>query len=342
MNAFEKKLKKKIDLGAGDIGEYSQGVVIDVWSKGRRKGQLHLGKTFDFYDLASLTKIIFSASEGIHHFSGFPRELEMPISKVLPWWKHRSVTPEALLTHTAGLEWWLPFYKKLKGPEQPEVRWAQLKKLLAKVKPKRRAQAVYSDLDLLLFGAFLEGRQEKSLLEIWEGVEERLDLRNIFFHPANHPRYARDRYAPTEFSQGEVHDENAHGLGGVAPQAGLFGTIDGVSDWGLKLRAAFRDDSPRFGKSAMVRKFVNRRIPASKGDWGLGFMKPTKGKASCGKFYSAKSFGHTGFTGTSLWYDPVQDLLTVILSNRVYPTRENKKFVALRPQLHDWICQSLR
>jgi CubicO group peptidase (beta-lactamase class C family) len=341
MNAFEKRLKKKIDQGAGDIAEYSQGAVIDVWSRGRRSGTLHLGKTFDFYDLASLTKIIFSASAGIQHFSSFSRELDMPVSRVLPWWKHRAVTPFSLLTHTAGLEWWLPFFKKLKGPMDPEVRWGQMKKLLMRVKPKRRPLAVYSDLDLLMFGAFMEARLEKSLLEIWEDVEERLDLRDIFFHPANHPRYARSRYAPTEFSQGEVHDENTHALGGIAPQSGLFGTVDAVSDWGMKLRAGFLGEDLRFGKPAMVRKFVGRRIPVSRGDWGLGFMKPTRGKASCGPLFSLKSFGHTGFTGTSLWYDPVQDLLAVILSNRVYPTRENKKFVALRPRLHEWICQSL-
>jgi len=70
-------------------------------------------------------------------------------------------------------------------------------------------------------------------------------------------------------------------------------------------------------------------------------MVPTKGKASCGKKFSLRSFGHTGFTGTSLWYDPLKDLTVIILSNRIHPTRENRAFVDLRPLLHDWIVEAL-
>jgi CubicO group peptidase (beta-lactamase class C family) len=70
-------------------------------------------------------------------------------------------------------------------------------------------------------------------------------------------------------------------------------------------------------------------------------MKPSRPKASCGKYFSVRSFGHTGFTGTSLWFDPAKDLLVVILSNRVHPTRENASFLQLRPQIHNWVCESL-
>jgi CubicO group peptidase (beta-lactamase class C family) len=127
----------------------------------------------------------------------------------------------------------------------------------------------------------------------------------------------------------------------VAPHAGLFATPEAVSDWGLKLRQAVLKDSQRFGDPKMARRFVTRQIPPSRGDWGLGFMKPTKGRASCGRYFSQKSFGHTGFTGTSLWMDPIRDVLVVILSNRVHPTRDNKSFLSLRPKIHDWICELL-
>ncbi|MGZ3723862.1 MAG: serine hydrolase, partial [Bdellovibrionales bacterium] len=142
--------------------------------------------------------------------------------------------------------------------------------------------------------------------------------------------------------QGEVHDDNTWALAGVAPHAGLFAPIEAVSDWGLKLRAAVLHDSKRFGDPKMVRRFVTRQIPPQVGDWGLCFMKPTKGAASCGRYFSPKSFGHTGFTGTSLWMDPIHDVLVVILSNRVHPTRDNKSFALLRPKLHDWIRELLR
>jgi CubicO group peptidase (beta-lactamase class C family) len=91
----------------------------------------------------------------------------------------------------------------------------------------------------------------------------------------------------------------------------------------------------------MVRYFTGRRIPPTLGDWGLGFMKPSRPTSSCGKYFSVHSFGHTGFTGTSFWFDPKLDLMVVILSNRVHPTRTNQAFLKLRPRLHEFVVESL-
>ena len=343
MNAFERRLSRRFE--AIDLSAATPGVVLEVHKRGRKVGRLELGKTYPYYDLASLTKILFTASVCMRQLT--MRDLDAPIAKVLPWW-HRQTTPRQLLSHTAGLEWWIPMYKRLKGPLDPDARWAQMKRELRKVKPKKRKAAVYSDIDLWMTGAYLEARLAKSLLELWQDNADELDLRNMFFHPGNKPRFARGKYAPTENSpwhgrvlQGEVHDENGWALGGVAPHTGLFGTLDSVSQWGLELRKAVRGESEKFGKTSMVKHFTGRRVPRSVGDWGLCFMKPSKGRASCGKYFSARSFGHTGFTGTSLWFDPVQDLLVVVLSNRVHPTRENQAFVKLRPQIHNWIVESL-
>jgi len=346
MNAFERKLQRR--FSELSLDEITPGVVVDVHRRGKRVGLLRVGKTYPYYDLASLTKILFTASRAMMHFSYAPRELHQPLREVLPWWKQRSTTPFGLMSHSAGLEWWLPMYKRLRGPLRPEPRWEQMKRQLSKVKPARRAKAVYSDIDLWMMGAYLEARLDLSLLRMWDDVHERLDLKQLFFHPGNRPVKPRAKYAPTEdcpwrghVMQGEVHDENCWALGGVAPHAGLFGDIESVSDWGLKLRAAARGDFDGFGKEKMVKYFTGRRLPRERGDWGLCFMKPSRPKASCGKYFSARSFGHTGFTGTSLWFDPVQDLLVVILSNRVHPTRENSRFVQLRPMIHDWICEGL-
>lgn len=342
MNRFEKRLHAKIEAEIPRLQEYTPGLVIDVHRAGRRVMHLELGRTYTFYDLASLTKILFTGSLAMMHFDGALREMNKPVAQVLPWWRHRATTPKDLMTHTAGLEWWRPFFKKMKGSGDPQARWVQMEQMLAQVKPQRRQKAVYSDLDLFLFSAYLQERQHASLEEQWEKVSGRLDVTDLFFHPANKPKYARARYAPTTGrNQGVVDDENARGLGGLAPHAGLFGTAEAVSEWGLKLRKAYRGGRSAFGDPETVRYFCDRRVPAKIGDWGLVFMKPTKGGSSCGQHFHVKSFGHTGFTGTSFWYDPVQDLQVVILSNRVHPTRENKKFVALRPLLHDWICQAL-
>lgn len=346
MNSFERKLSKRFDE-IEELKAITPGVQIDVHKKGKRIGRLDFGDTYPYYDLASLTKVIFGASSAIHYFSQNRRALDKPIAGELPWW-HRQTTPRELLSHTAGLEWWIPMYKKLKGPVVPAVRWEQMKKQLAKLKPKRRAQAVYSDIDLWVFAAYMEAATGRSLTEMWEDNFERMRLKNIFFHPGNKPKYARSKYAPTEKSpwhgkilRGEVHDENTWALGGVAMNAGLFGTIEAVSNWGLEVRRTLRGESDRMGDRETVRYFTARRTPRKVGDWGLGFMKPSKGRASCGKYFNAHSFGHTGFTGTSYWFDPKQDLQVVILSNRVHPTRENQAFVQLRPQIHNWICESI-
>ncbi len=347
MNTFEKKLKRRIDEQVPDLSAVTPGVVVGAWRAGRLKGVVRLGKTYTYYDLASLTKILFTASACMHHFSENRSRIRRPISEILEDWKLKA-TPFSLLTHTAGLEWWLPMYQKLKGPVDPESRWRQLEAHLAKLKAKRRKKAVYSDPDLWVMGAYLSRATRMSLHDLWLKTADRIGVQDLFFHPGNKPLNRKELYAPTEKCdwrgrtlQGEVHDENCWAFGGVSSHAGLFGTLEGVADWGLALRKAYRGDSKKFGDPDLVRYFTGRRIPREIGDWGLGFMKPSRPRSSCGRRFSLRSFGHTGFTGTSFWFDPKEDLMVIILSNRVHPTRENNAFVSLRPRIHDWVRESL-
>ncbi len=355
MNPFEKKLGARIAAEVPVLNEITPGVVIDVWERGRRRGLVRAGETYKYYDLASLTKIIFTATASLHYFSDQRRELKRPVREKLDWFVF-DATPFELLSHTAGLEWWLPVYKKVKGKMDPVSRWAQMERELAKLRLRPVVEkggdvkAVYSDPDMWMMGAFLREAAGFELLDLWDETASRVGVREIFFHPGNKPRFKRSLYAPTEkcpwrrkVLRGEVHDENCWSLGGVSSHAGLFGTIEGVSQWGLELRRAWlsRRGTSAFGDPALVRYFTGRRIPRSVGDWGLGFMKPSRPVASCGRYFSVDSFGHTGFTGTSFWYDPQKDLMVVILSNRVHPTRKNEKFLSLRRQLHDWVVESL-
>lgn len=350
MNAFEKKLARRIREDVPDLKSITPGVTIEAWSHGRKLGCVREGRTYKYYDLASLTKIIFTATASMQYFSGRKGELTRPVRDKIEWLKLK-VTPQQLLTHTAGLEWWLPMYKKFRGSFDPPERWAQMECELAKLKPKRRTNAVYSDPDLWLMGAFLREACGFELHDLWEETADRAKVRDIFFHPRNRPLHARRLYAPTErcgwrmkILRGEVHDENCWSLGGVSSHAGLFGTVEGVARWGLGLRKAFYgNDSVNgpYGASSMVRYFTGRRIPRAIGDWGLGFMKPSRPTSSCGKYLSVHSFGHTGFTGTSFWFDPKRDLLVVILSNRVHPTRDNQTFLKLRPILHNFVVECL-
>lgn len=351
MNSAEKKLFQKIINYQPELVEITPGLQIVAFQRGRRFIDIEVGETYPYYDLASLTKILFSATVWMRWVSLSKMDLQMPIHFFLPWWRNPKTTVFQLMTHTAGLTWWKPFYKELHGRMEPSLRWRQLERLLAKTRPKAKANenAIYSDIDLYVLGFLMEALLQKDLYTLWLEVQDGIGLDHTQFHPRNRPVYARRNYAPTERCswrkktlQGEVHDENAWALGGVAPHAGLFGSLSDVSSWALQLRRAYLgSDKTYFGRSDVVREFVGRRLPRTRGDWGLCFMKPSKGRASCGRHFSLDSFGHTGFTGTSLWIDPVKDLIVVILSNRVHPTRENRKFVELRPRLHDWICELL-
>jgi CubicO group peptidase (beta-lactamase class C family) len=352
MNRFESILKEKIELGTeGALNLITPGLKLRAYERGRLKGELKLGKVYKFYDLASLTKILFTVPVIMRLVEQGKIKPSRPMIDYLPWFPSKSVTVKDVLSHSGGLPWWTPFYSKLSGPIGPVYRWRQLEVHLRKVKTDPKGQAVYSDLDFLMLGMMIENQLGLPLEAIWDDFKKTLKIPrlSLHFNKGNEPRYLRKFYAPTEKCswrgktlQGEVHDENSWSLGGVAPHAGLFGTIEDVSQWGLLLRKSFLDTKgSKLISQKTLRRFARRAIPKSKGDWAMGFMLPSKGKASCGKYFSSQSFGHTGFTGTSLWFDPRRDLLVVILSNRVHPTRENSRFVGLRPQLHDWIVESL-
>jgi CubicO group peptidase (beta-lactamase class C family) len=134
-----------------------------------------------------------------------------------------------------------------------------------------------------------------------------------------------------------VHDENAAALGGVAGHAGLFGTADAIlAVTGAWLQAYHR--RPALLDSALVREFTMRQDAVPGSTWALGWDTPSA-PSSSGRYLSGASFGHLGYTGTSIWIDPVHNLEVVLLSNRVHPSRKNDKIRAFRPVIHDLVYQ---
>jgi CubicO group peptidase (beta-lactamase class C family) len=136
--------------------------------------------------------------------------------------------------------------------------------------------------------------------------------------------------------QGEVHDENAFALGGIAGHAGLFGTAEAVGQVTHAWLEGYKG-KPGIYDPHLVKQFVTAQPGTS---WALGWDTPSQ-PSSSGKCFSPESFGHLGFTGTSIWIDPVRELEVIFLSNRVHPTRENQAIKAFRPKLHDAIIQVL-
>ncbi len=153
------------------------------------------------------------------------------------------------------------------------------------------------------------------------------------------------RIAPTEADpwrarllRGEVHDENAAVLEGVAGHAGVFGTARAVGDFARLVLRTFHEPTV-LGTPPLMATFAQATgVPGSSRALGWDTMRPT---SSCGTLMSPAAIGHTGFTGTSLWIDPTRDVYVVFLTNRVHPTRANEALVSIRPRLHDAIGREL-
>jgi CubicO group peptidase (beta-lactamase class C family) len=216
---------------------------------------------------------------------------------------------------------------------------------------------VYSDLGLILLGEVLERVGGASLPGLaGTRVLEPLSMTSTMFRP---PSSLRDRIAPTERDpwrgrvlRGEVHDENAFALGGVAPHAGLFGTASDLARFAQMMLNGGTLEGRRIVSPATVDLFTRRAgVPGS--TRALGWDTPTDesgarssvpgepGYSSAGSLFSPRSFGHTGFTGTSMWMDPDRGLFLILLTNRVHPTRENRQILAVRSRLADAVVRAL-
>jgi len=345
-SSTEKDLAPRIEAALVDV---TPGVVLRAYSGGTLVCDLQIGDTRRYYDLASLTKIVFTQQAMMQAFDQGRWALDTVVGDILPDFTHPQTRITELLTHCSGIAWWMPFYASvdMRLPWQERRRWLYAQLQVAPL--HQTGKAVYSDLGFMLLGFVLEAMHGKSLLDIWLALKAHTyPGGSLDFHVDNLPPHPREQYAATECCpwrdkrlQGEVHDDNTWSFGGISTHAGLFGSIDDLAGYGLQLRAQLLGLPGALVQGDTAQRFARRALAAEAGDWALGFMLPSPQGASCGKHFSPRSIGHTGFTGTSLWYDPERDLLVTILSNRVYGGRENKAFLALRPQLHDWVVEAL-
>jgi CubicO group peptidase (beta-lactamase class C family) len=326
------------------------GLLLQVYWEGRKICDISAGETYPYYDLASLTKIVFTVPALMLAFDKGLWTFGTQVDELWPGFPATGVKLKDLLTHSGGALWWYPFYKEIDVQSSEEDRRVYLKQKIQSLDWMPTDESVYSDVGMLTLGFCLETLLARPLIEIWKGLKAGIysEFETLDFHPGNRSPKPRTSYAPTEMCawrgrlmQGEVHDENAWALGGVSSHAGLFGGIGDLSGYGLLLRSGLLGISKGGLRSETLKLFAQRARPAGKGDWGLGFMKPAASNSSCGDRFSEHSLGHTGFTGTSLWYDPGRDLLVAILSNRVFFGREHEDFKKLRPMVHNWVVEEL-
>ncbi len=294
------------------------------------------------YDLASLTKIIATTSIMLQLVDQGRVALDSPAVKYLPEWRgprSSSVLIRHLLSHSSGLVAWRPFYKE--AVDRADAR-AQL--LLVGPETPPGTRYVYSDMNFMLLGLIAEQVTGMRLDSAFDAmVAAPLRLADTRFRPDSSQRF---RIAPTEFDpwrqrqlRGEVHDENASRFEGVSGHAGLFSTAEDLSRFARLWLNRGTLDGVRLAAPQTIARFthaqdtlVSRRA--------LGWETPN-GTNSAGHKLSAQAFGHTGFTGTSLWIDPSRDLFVILLTNRVNPTRQNTRIGGVRIALADAIAGAI-
>jgi beta-glucosidase-like glycosyl hydrolase/CubicO group peptidase (beta-lactamase class C family) len=302
------------------------------------------------YDVASLTKVIVTTTLVEKLVEGdfkSPLLLDVPIERYLPeWasgpqpeWRHR-VTVRHLMTHTSGLPPFKEYWRTSKGKADT------LRMIFAEpLESEPGTKMVYSDLGIILMAEIISRLTGRTLDDLAkEYIFTPLAMNDSMYKP---PKKLWPQIAPTEFDaifrhrliQGEVHDENAFAIGGVSGHAGLFSTAPDLAAFCQMLLDGGVYAHQRILKRATIAQFT---VPQqlSGGTRTLGWVVPTEGSSS-GHYFSPHSFGHTGFTGTSIWIDPDRQLFVVLLTNRVNPTRENHKIAEVRPALHDAVMQAI-
>ncbi len=344
---LEKSLIEKLETAIVDV---TPGVQVRAYHMGKVICDVSIGNTYAYYDLASLTKVIFTVQAMMLAFERKKWDLPTKVKSILSWFPYDDIKIYDLLTHTSGLAWWYPFFKEISHLQGFSEKKSELKKIIQDLPLKKEVKSIYSDVGFIVLAFCLEEFYQKDLLSIWEEIKNTFYIgTTLEFHQNNIPKHKVQFYAPTEecpwrkkLIQGEVHDENCWAMGGVSTHAGLFGSIDDVSCYLLTLRSQLQGIARYQLRQKTAQLFAKRAIHEEQGDWALGFMMPTPGTASCGGYFSAESIGHTGFTGTSIWYDPTVDIGITVLSNRVLYGRDKTGFRELRPMIHNWVIEGFR
>jgi CubicO group peptidase (beta-lactamase class C family) len=301
------------------------------------------------YDIASITKVAATtAAAMLLHQRGLLR-LETPLCELLPGFTAnraaggdpaRKITLSHLLAHNSGLPGYVEFFRTA---ATPEALWKACLELSLAAEPGTRAE--YSDPGFILLGRALEVLTGEALAT-WlpREIFQPLELTATCFTP---PAEAHSLIPPTEIDttlrhrriQGEVQDENAWLLGGVAGHAGLFSNVPDLLRFAGEVLAATQSENARLFNAATIETFAQRQSPPESSR-ALGWDTPSR-VSSSGQHFSPHSIGHLGFSGCSLWIDLEAHIAVVLLTNRTWPDRQCQLIRQIRPAFHDAIRKDL-
>ena len=322
--------------------------------------------TATWFDLASLTKPLATSSLAMMGVSSGWLQLDEPLGHALEWRPvpddKRIITIRQLLNHCSGLPAYRPYFRDLVDIPVIERRATLLKRILREpLLGAPQTITAYSDLGFMVLAEIIERRLGMRLDEaVRRFLFDPADIQEMDFRPV-HPGTAPDVRPPaadglprvvvaqtercpvrSRVLEGEVHDENAYALGGVAGHAGLFGTARAIHRWLGVLWGAYRGRTGHKGIApAVVREFWRRQHLVPESTWALGFDTPCVSGSSAGERFSANSVGHLGFTGTSFWLDLDGEILVVLLTNRVHPHREKSSIKSFRPLVHNVVMETV-
>lgn len=277
------------------------------------------------------------------------------------------ITFRHLLAHCSGLPAWRPYYKEILQTERRSGRINfvgshDAKQFVYQQIQRERLDApvgtetIYSDVGFMLLGAVIEVVSGMALDRYCHSrIFRPLGLRTTAFVDlaqlrARHLEPVSDMIAPTERCPwrkrvlcGEVHDDNAHAMGGVSGHAGLFGSAKEIDTLIGHLRDCyFGRGEKHLVPPKLMRQFWSPEGTVEGSTWCLGWDTPSPSDSSTGSHFSPNSVGHLGFTGTSVWIDLERDRHVILLSNRVHPTRTNEAIREFRPYIHDLIVEALQ
>ncbi|WP_347548650.1 serine hydrolase domain-containing protein [Pseudalkalibacillus hwajinpoensis] len=329
-NTYLHELVTQKELPGGVLHVQHKGKVVFHQAYGGfidRNHQTHTMTTTTRFDLASLTKVVATLPSILWLVDKSTLEFDHAIQTYIPEFKHPDVTIQHALTHTTGLP----------ADLAPAVKRDEVRDILTDITCLELlhtpgSQVQYSDLGMILLGIVVE---KVSGLPLSTFSEHRLfkpwGLMNTTFNLTKADHIASTEWYENQYIQGKVHDEKALHLGGASGSAGLFSTASDVGKFGHYF--LYPDTQQELSKALM--KSAQTHFMQNRGQsfevWS-GHGAPL----SCGRRWSEGSFGHTGFTGTSLWIDPQEELIVTFLTNMIHYGRQHN-MVRIRPHLHSMI-----
>ncbi|QTD41042.1 serine hydrolase [Sporosarcina sp. Te-1] len=291
------------------------------------------------FDVASLTKVVATLPVVLKLVDEGLISLTDSIKTYLPDFVNPDVTIQHLLTHTSGL-------KATKEYSKGDMTYPQVVQDICNNSLEAGAgeKVIYSDLGFILLKEIVETASKTEFFSlIQKEIYSPLGMSETVFKPTmNESRYASTEYSDVTggYKCGKVHDENAYYFGGISGHAGLFSSAEDLAKYATMIeqngmaagKQILKEETVQLSKQLMTNGLGERR--------GIGWQLKDEDYSPCGKLFSGQSYGHTGFTGTSLWFDPERSLYVILLTNRVHVGRK-PDILTVRPKIHSLIVEAI-